>query len=392
MTLQKLFSRPKLRLFASAILLAVSLTGCELLPGQGPTAMDIALIEKVQEDPATLLKEFAIIQLNAEIVHTIGHIPSRSISAAFGRRISGLVGRKLEIGDQLNINIWESSADGLFSTSGRKQTQLKAEVGQSGNIFIPYIGQLQVRGSSVEQVRSNITLGLVGKAVDPQVQVIITSQNAHKLSIVGDVVKSGRFDVPVNGLKLIDAVALAGGSKLASYETELKVVRGRKSATVRLDDVVQFPKNNIWLKSRDIIQVSHKPRSFSTFGAVKTPKQQKFQTQTISLAEALAQTGGLNDNLADAGGVFLFRFESKARLKNIDAAIPNVHYNSGIPTIYRLNFTHPQAFFIASSLMIKDKDIIYVATAPAVEFKKFVSNIVSPIMGATVSAKSLLNL
>lgn len=30
--------------------------------------------------------------------------------------------------------------------------------------------------------------------------------------------------------------------------------------------------------------------------------------------------------------------------------------------------------------MMKDKDIIYVATAPAAEFRKFIQNIVTPIL------------
>jgi polysaccharide export outer membrane protein len=50
-------------------------------------------------------------------------------------------------------------------------------------------------------------------------------------------------------------------------------------------------------------------------------------------------------------------------------------------TIYRLDLTEPEAFFLARSFMMQDKDLIYVANAPAAEFRKFVANIVAPFLG-----------
>lgn len=105
----------------------------------------------------------------------------------------------------------------------------------------------------------------------------------------------------------------------------------------------------------------------------------------MSLAEALAQSGGLNDRLADAGGVFLFRFESPLRLHNAQIKKPKKLYGNLAATIYRLDFKQPQAFFHASSFLLQDKDIIYVANAPAAEFNKFMSTVVLPTLSAARS-------
>lgn len=372
--------RVNLMLFSMAMLLS----GCGTLPGQGPTALDIALLEDTE---AVSASEFAILSLDPSVVNAVGRVPSTSVSAAFRGRIEGRSARVLGIGDHLTINVWEASQDGLFSTAERKETTIETVVDENGNIFFPYVGQISVTGMNIERVRTAVSAGLSGQAVDPQVQVTLANNEGYKLSVIGEVAEPGRFDVPVSGLRLIEAVALAGGTRQPGFETELTIVRGGTRATVRHDDVVRFAENNIWLMPRDTVQVLHKPRSFTAFGAVTSQNLQMFKTENVSLAEALAQSGGLNDNLADAGGVFLFRFESKRRLERANATLPPQSYPSGIPTIYRLDFTDPRAFFLASSFAMQDNDIIYVANAPAAEFNKFVSTILSPFLS---TARSVL--
>lgn len=371
------------------ILIAMTslLSGCGALPGQGPTALDIALFDDSSND--NVAKPFAILPLDIDVVHAVGHVPSTSISASFRGNIGDREARVLGIGDQLSVRVWEASQDGLFSTTERKETLIEAVVDESGDIFIPYVGQIAVEGLDVESVRSAISTGLVGQAVDPQVQVILVSEDGYMLSVIGDVVRPGRFNVPGAGLRLIDAVALAGGARKPGFETVLTIVRGSTRASVRHDDAVKYAENNIWLMSRDTVQVSHKPRNFTAFGAVTSQNLLRFETEDVSLAEALAQSGGLNDNLADAGGVFLFRFESQRRLERAKAELPGQRYAKGIPTIYRLDFTEPQAFFLASSFMMRDNDVIYVANAPAVEFSKFISTIVSPFLGTARSVSAI---
>lgn len=341
--------------------------------------MDIAL---ESGDTAGAEVDYAVVGLDANAVDVLGSRPAKTLSGSFNRRIYGTATAAIGIGDHLLINIWEPSADGLFSTVDKKQTQIEATVDASGKIYIPYVGQIAASGLSVERVRTAIENGLLGKAVEPQVQVALSNSGGHKVSVVGDVAQPGRFDVPVSGLRLIEAVALAGGTKQQSFDAEVTIVRGNTRGTIRLDDVLRKARNNVWLAPRDTVQVRHKPRSFTAFGAVGSKNHLLFQTETLSLAEALAQSGGLNDNLADAGGVHLFRFESPTRLQRAAAAVPNRRFGGKVATIYQLDFTQPEAFFLASRFMLQDKDVIYVANAPAAEFRKFIATIVAPLLGS----------
>lgn len=350
------------------------------MPSSGPSAIGSALMGESSD--LGIGADFAVVPIDEIVTETLGKTVPEAFSSAFRDKISGKVSSMPSVGDHITINIWEASPDGLFSTTENKQNQVEEIVDEEGKIYIPYVGRLRVVGLTVEGVRSTIEKKLEGKAVEPQVQVVLSSNGGHKVSIVGDVGQPGRIDIPVSGLRLVEAVAQAGGSKQPSYESEVSITRiNGVSGAIRLDDAMRDPRNNVWLAPRDTVQVLHQPRSFTAFGAVTNQNQQFFKTQNVSLAEALAQSRGLNDNLADASGVFLFRFEPAERLRIAARPFaPKLMRPDGtVPTIYKLNFKEPKALFLAGSFAVRDKDMIYVANAPAAEFRKFLS-ILSPAL------------
>ena len=111
-----------------------------------------------------------------------------------------------------------------------------------------------------------------------------------------------------------------------------------------------------------------------------------FKTETVSLSDALAQVGGLRDLRANPGGVFLFRFENRDLAQWLVEAgdgrgVVDFSTANTIPVVYRLDFESPLAFFLAQSFYMKDKDVIYVANHSTAEFGKFLSLIVSPLLG-----------
>ena len=192
----------------------------------------------------------------------------------------------------------------------------------------------------------------------------------------------------------MDAVALAGGTREAIFESVAKITRGGRTATIRMEDVASYPQNNIWLAPGDSITVTHQPRTFSAFGAVKSSQLVPFQAEKLMLSEALAQVGGLSDRSADAGGVFIFRFEDRDLARNLVPKEANrlpVNAQGQVPVVYRLDFKEPEAFFLSQSFRMRDKDIIYVANHPTAELGKFLSMIVSPLLGTARTVSSVGN-
>jgi polysaccharide biosynthesis/export protein len=113
-------------------------------------------------------------------------------------------------------------------------------------------------------------------------------------------------------------------------------------------------------------------------GATGKNEEVNFEAQGISLAQALARAGGLQDARADAQGVFIFRFESADALDTAGKA-PVTTPEGKIPVIYRVDLKNPATFFVAQSFPIENRDVLYVSNAPAAELQKFLNIVVSVI-------------
>jgi len=80
-----------------------------------------------------------------------------------------------------------------------------------------------------------------------------------------------------------------------------------------------------------------------------------FQNTRVSLAEAMARTGGPSDQQADPTAVFVFRYEP--------SAADGSPLEGAKPVAYRLNMMEAQSYFLAQRFEMRPRDLIYVANA-----------------------------
>jgi len=102
----------------------------------------------------------------------------------------------------------------------------------------------------------------------------------------------------------------------------------------------------------------------------------------------LARAGSLLDTRSNAAGVFIFRLEPQGALGSGETPAAMAH--SPIPVVYRIDLKDPRAFFLAQNFPMENKDVLYVANAPAAQLQKFLNLLVStvyPIQGAVNLAK-----
>ncbi len=357
---------------------ALALAGCTTLPGQGTSKATITMSDQAAKQEH-VSRDFALVPVTPAVIGKVGAPMKAGFAGSLSSRSSSTAGTSIRVGDRLTVRIWESSAEGLFSTSEQKSSAIPVIVSNDGNINIPYVGNLQVAGMTVDQVRTHIADGLRGKAVDPEVSVILEKGGAQSVTVVGDARSPGRFDIPASGLRLLDAVALAKGATQATHDMEVSLVRGSSVARARLDEVISTGSANVWLQPRDTVQLLHNPRSFSAMGAVKKPSQHAFNTEQVTLAEAISQVGGLDDKLADDSGVFLFRFEHRERVKGTGATLPDRTYSQGVPTIYWIDMSTPEAIFMTQAFTMRDKDVLFVANAPSTDLAKFTALVLATL-------------
>ena len=58
------------------------------------------------------------------------------------------------------------------------------------------------------------------------------------------------------------------------------------------------------------------------------------------------------------------------------------------PVVYRLDLKNPASLLVAQNFPIRNKDVVYVANAPATELQKFMNIVTSSVF----SAANLINL
>ena len=357
--------------------LTLTMAGCSNLPSFGPSgeAINSSSVDVVTKSDEVL--PFQIVDVSAET------LPSQTASTntfppAFRDLGFRTKDKTVEVGDQLKIGIWEVADDGLFATAGRRETVLEVVVSNSGNITVPYTDPIAVRGLTAAQLRTLLLERYQGQAIEPEIAVAITQSRAA--TVLGDVKRPGRATIPSNGIRLLELLAQVGGTIQASWEVKVSIQRAYATAALPLSDILASPSNNIVVLPGDVINVVHAPRRFAVYGAINQPGNIEIPVQEAHLSYLLAAVGGLNDRVAQAKSIFVFRRASGSNVSEFPSA-----------TVYRFDFSRPDAFLLASTFRLQPNDITYVASANAADFQKFVSIILSPVSGTTSKILSLGN-
>lgn len=370
----------KFTLSMSILAMTILLSGCQTLtkwqPSSGPTK------KVIENQVSTENSGLTIIDIDNRIAFlTSQSIPIRRFSDFY--KSSSTFNNTISAGDVVDVSIWEAPPALLFGTasdisglSGSKEVKLPEQmVDNKGQITIPFVGKISVSGKTPEQVQVMIVKGLTKKANNPSAVVRIAKNNSADVTIVGEVTNSTRMPLTGKAERILDALAAAGGTKHPSSRISVQLNRRGQSVEMPFDAIIKDPRQNVILQKGDVVSVNYQTKSFTVLGATAKNTEIDFEAGGISLMQALARSGGLDDNRADARGVFIFRQESANILTPQQrAALPmQLQYASEVPVIYRLNLKEPINYIVAQNFAIKDKDLIYVSNAPGVEFRKFIS-------------------
>lgn len=361
------------------------MTGCTSTPdwlaSSGPDAHQVDIIN-TNEHNSTI----KIIDVDSTVARKlVNSVKSEQFSKYFTtqKNSNNLIGT----GDTLLISIWEAPPATLFGSgladtkgvaTGSHASALPEQVVQSnGMINIPFVGQVRAARRTLNQIEKEIITRLQGKANQPQVVVRLASNVSSMVTIVGEVTNSTRMPLSPRGEKLLDALATAGGVRQPINKMTLQLTRGNQVHAMALENIIRDPKQNIVLYPGDVVTALYQPLSFTVLGATGKNEEQNFEAQGITLAQALARAGGLQDARADAQGVFIFRFEDPRALKV--SSNTQLTPDGKVPVVYRINLKDPTAFFVAQSFPMKNKDVLYVSNAPAAELQKFLNILTSAV-------------
>jgi polysaccharide biosynthesis/export protein len=356
-----------------ACLIDTALVGCSTLPTAGPTAGEV--VDQAVKEAQT---RYDVVDVDDRVVTTLLAQPAESFRTRF-QKYGKPPAPKIGIGDTISVTIWEAAAGGLFgslSTTGvspgsRSVTIPEQVVARDGSISVPFADRVPVAGKSTVEVQRTIEQRLAQKAIEPQAIVVITKSVTYTATVSGEVVSGSRVPLSVNGDRLLDVIALAGGGKAPVYDTFIRLSREGVTATIPMETLVSIPAENIYAWPGDVLTLVRIPQTFSVFGATGQNADVNFNSEKVTLAEALAKAGGLLDLRADPAGVFLFRFEPPQVVTALNAPSLPTGPGGSSPVVYRLDLSDANAYFFAQRFPVEDKDIIYVANARLNELQKF---------------------
>lgn len=265
-------------------------------------------------------------------------------------------------GDRMALTIIESTGG---STPSAINGLLKLDlvvVEPDGLLTVPYAGAVMVAGQSIEQARTAIEARLRTKLYQPQVVLRMVDGAARTVSIMGDVGKGGSYPLGPDMARLADLIGASGLSAEKPEQVKVAIQRAGLRGQTTLRQLLDDETANIALQGGDVITVNRAPRYVTVIGAAGTPGRVEIAGPDFSLLDALAVSGGPNDNSADPSGIFIF---SASETPPPPATV----------VIYEVDMRDPAQIRLARDYRLAEGDVIYVSTASFAQTRKVLSAI-----------------
>ncbi len=362
---------------ATLMLTVTSVAACGL-PRSGPNKKEIFESSVVNGGDAH------IVSVNAAVARAVSISPTYGFSSAF-ESAGRITSDTIAAGDTLSLTVFENVRDDpLLGNTGQRVSALsEVQVDSDGFIFVPYAGRIRAAGLTPDGLRREITSSLDSQTPDPQITVQRVAGDGSTVSVTGSAGVQGVYPITQPTRTLSAMLAQAGGITIDPTVTLVRVTRGGQTGQIWLQDLFDNPALDIALRPGDQIVVERDRRRFVALGATGQSVI-PFETQDMSALEALATVGGLQTNLADPTGVFVFRDESQAIARKI-LGRPDLVGEQRM--VYVLDLTEPSGMFQARDFLIRDGDTIYVTEAPFVQWTKTIQ----AITGTAGAANTLTN-
>jgi len=255
-------------------------------------------------------------------------------------------------GDVLNIMVWaHSDLNSPIQQSNPQTNQVSrgAWVDEGGYITYPLAGKIQAKGKTLDELQNTLTSLLKRYIKNPQVAINVTEFRSQRISVSG-------------------AINQAGGVTQSADTQHIKWTHNGVDRTLSLQDMLQYGdmSQNHLLSHGDIVYVPNSSNNkIYIMGEVGKQATLPIGNHGLNLTQALGEVGGMNQNYADATGVFVIRRAPE------DAAKP-IH-------IYQLNLKDATSYALGSEFKLRSEDTVYVTAAPVTRWNRVMSQITNSI-------------
>ncbi len=188
---------------------------------------------------------------------TVPQISKIQVGDILGIIVSSLNKESNEIMNFYNISslpLASFSPDG--GSGGASSQPLGYPVDSLGNVSIPLIGKQKIEGLTIQQAEEKVRAEVEKSLKDPAVNIRFMN---HKFTVLGEVGRSGIFNLLNDHTTLIEAVTVAGDLTAFGKRDSIKVIRSvngkREIGVVSMRSREVFSSPYFYVRNDDIIYV-----------------------------------------------------------------------------------------------------------------------------------------
>ena len=186
---------------------------------------------------------------------------------------SGAEPYKIGNGDQISITVW--GLPEIFPISNINPDQNLRRVDSNGKIYFPYVGLIDAKGKTQNELRNDISAKLSNFFTEPQLDVSIARFNSQKIYLLGEVTKPSKINITDIPLSLAEALGEVNGlNTTTSSGADVFIIRQPsgmdKQASIYVADMSSpsafIDAGNFYLEDNDIVYVN--PKSITRWNRV----------------------------------------------------------------------------------------------------------------------------
>lgn len=345
------------RTLVVVLLSSLILQGCAFAPGQHMSPGDVTTTDP--EEPQAKLVDITPKTLQQQRARNGGDASALPPELLNYKTPEYTVGP----GDTLLVTVFEHPE----LTAPGSQDQLDAntrEVLSDGTMFFPYVGRIRAGGRTVSEIREQLRMGLAPQYTEVKVDVKVLRYNSQRVLLSGSFKSPGPQSITNIPLSLVQAVSVAGIDLTDANLAGLTLRRDGRDYQIDIDSLNRRGSqlSKIFLKDGDYLHLnSNSKNKIYVLGEVRNPQVISFGTTSVTLLEALGNSGGLSPDSADGDAVYVIRgAENQANAPS---------------TVYQLHAKKPTAYLLAGQFELQAQDVVFVGPADITRWSRFISQL-----------------
>ena len=353
------------------IFVLFGMSGCTVMPGTGLTlGVDDRWFKTDDQNNAP--KPFELVEIDEYFLKKQKVVPQEFNNPENELKRIERYQYHIGINDIIDVVVWGHPELTTLTSGLSQNSSFGRVVRDDGTMFFPHIGNLSVVGLTIKELRDTMEVRLTEYLESPQVDVNVKGFLSQKVYLTGEVKKPGIYNVENIPLTVLDVISKAGG--LLEEENDWYQVKVNRTTADNKNKVIYLNlydllvegdiSQNILLQNNDRIHIEKTlDKKVFVMGELESQKSLDYH-KSMTLAEVIAEAGGLDNTRANAAGVFVIRDKGAEGKK---------------PKVYQLDLRSVYAMLLAEKFQIQSRDVVYVTSTDISKWNSIISNLLPSV-------------